>query len=882
MNAPQVHHPQFGSGTVLLDNGATRVVRFAHGIEEVAAAELEDRASVLEAAESGAATSPLEAIVRVQAAVIRSLNDAWGVFSRSRIALLPHQLWVCHRALREWPIRLLIADDVGLGKTIEAGLILWPLISRGVARRVLILTPAALVEQWQYRLRTMFDIRLSMYRPEVDTPRADFWSTHSQVVASLPTVRLDNNDRHERLLDAPAWDLVIVDEAHHLNADENTGKTLGYQLLEKLISAGKMDSCVLFTGTPHRGKSYGFWSLLRLLRPDRFDPDRDDAAQLSYLREVMIRNCKQRITDMRGQRLFQPIRQYPETYSYSPEEEHFYQLMTQFIQQGKAYAQSETARSRAHVMLVLTALQKLASSSVAAVRAALTTRRNRLLGVSANYRRDCEAFAAQAVDESDTLDRLLREYASAEKKNALKLMENEIQHLDELLLAAGAVYAESRIRRVLEVIEARFGTEPVLLFTEYKATQALIVSALVKRYGQDTVGFINGDDRLDGVVLDTGERVTLNSRREAAAQRFNSGVIRFLVSTEAGGEGIDLQSRCHCLIHVDLPWNPMRLHQRVGRLNRYGQRYPVEVVSLRNPDTIESRIWAKLEEKLGRIMAAFGAAMDEPEDLLQLVLGMVNPSLFDELFAGAAEAPRERFDDWFDERTQRFGGCDAINAVANLVGHAARFDLSGLADVPQQDLPDLLPFFRGMLQLNGRRPELDNDVLSFVTPDAWMKSPGVRSRYEGLLFRRDADDPDVANRIVGVGHQVFDRALAQALDLPTRLAIVPGIAAPLAVFTVRDRVTVGGGQIRQTIVGVEGEALTTVLRDWEVLLRMNTLIRQTLKSPRPLAGVDRIWFTGWLMQARIAAWGQIESLDLPFSFPELEEYAVLLPDKITG
>ncbi|MFB1490243.1 MULTISPECIES: SNF2-related protein [unclassified Thiocapsa] len=121
---------------------------------------------------------------------------------------MPHQLWVCHRALQQWPIRLLIADDVGLGKTIEAGLILWPLLSSVKVRRLLILTPASLVEQWQYRLRTLFDIRMSMYRPEVDTPKAGFWSTHNQVVASLPTLRTDRKGRHERLLDAPRWDML--------------------------------------------------------------------------------------------------------------------------------------------------------------------------------------------------------------------------------------------------------------------------------------------------------------------------------------------------------------------------------------------------------------------------------------------------------------------------------------------------------------------------------------------------------------------------------------------------------------------------------------------------------------------------------------------------
>ena len=152
-----------------------------------------------------------------------------------------------------------------MGKTIEAGLLLWPLLANRKVQRVLILSPAKLVSQWQMRLKRMFDIRAATYHSDLDTDRTDFWGIHQIVVASLPTLRADRNGRHERLLDAPGWDMVLVDEAHHLYADEETGKTLGFELVERLNMAGKIASCVLFTGTPHRGKSFGFWSLMSLL-----------------------------------------------------------------------------------------------------------------------------------------------------------------------------------------------------------------------------------------------------------------------------------------------------------------------------------------------------------------------------------------------------------------------------------------------------------------------------------------------------------------------------------------------------------------------------------------------------------------------------------------
>ena len=173
-------------------------------------------------------------------------------------------------------------------------------------------------------------------------------------------------------------DLVIVDEAHHLNSDEKTGKTLGYQLLEQLIEHNRVESCIFFTGTPHRGKQYGFWSMLRLLRPDLFDPERPDNEQYGNLTEVLIRNNKQSVTDMQGKRLFAPVVQHPETYHYSPEEEHFYRTLTEFIETGRAYASSLSLQGGQQVMLVLIAMQKLASSSVAAIRRAIERRLDRL------------------------------------------------------------------------------------------------------------------------------------------------------------------------------------------------------------------------------------------------------------------------------------------------------------------------------------------------------------------------------------------------------------------------------------------------------------------------------------------------------------------------
>ena len=869
----EVIHPKHGHGQVLMVPGPTAIIRFVHGIEEVPITEVKKLTSVMDAVVADEWSNSEEALLRVQASAILSVNDAWGVFSRSRISLLPHQLWACHKALRKWPIRMLIADDVGMGKTIEAGLILWPLLSKGAVKRLLVLTPAKLVEQWQQRLRVMFDIRLSVYRQEVDSERIDFWATHHQVVASLPTMRLDKHQRHVRLLDAEPWDMVIVDEAHHLNVEEN-GKTLGFQLIEKLESLGRIKSCLLFSGTPHRGKDYGFWSLMSLLDRDSFGPEKEIKKQLERLPEFLLRNAKQKVVDMSGRKLFQPIQQFPETYRYSWEEDEFYRLMTDFILSGKAYASSLSKAQRGHIMLVLIALQKLASSSIAAVRIALQTRLARLTGVAAKCRNEIEHFGSE--DESDDeMEIMLQKWVTEGKKGFLKLMDDEILHLQELVASAAKIKTETRIERVVQVIKERFDGEQVLLFTEYKATQSLVISALIREYGVDCVGFINGDDRLEAVEFPDGQVRHFQSKREDVADSFNAGRIRFLVSTEAGGEGIDLQERCHCLIHVDLPWNPMRLHQRVGRLNRYGQSQSVQVVSLRNPDTVESLVWSKLETKLGTIMLALGNAMDEPEDLLQLVLGMTGSSAFNDIFSGAADVPRARLSQWFDENAKTLGGESVIDTVKTLVGHAQSFNLSGLKDVPPLDLPNLRGFFLASLAFNSRRQDVDGKAISFKTPQSWMTQPSMKSSYSRLYFDRTCLSK--TGNVCGVGHPAFDRALEQALAFQSPTARVRDLSAPLAIFILFDRVTDTGGHIRETLVGIRPSPMgLQILKDWEVLLAL-TKEGNRGKETGFRFELEDAKLADWLRSAKDFLSGQLTILNLPYKVPCIREHALLAP-----
>jgi hypothetical protein len=605
--------------------------------------------------------------------------------------------------------------------------------------------------------------------------------------------------------------MVIVDEAHHLNADEKGGATLGYALVERMVRENRVQSMVFITGTPHRGKNFGFLALLKLLHPDRFDPQQPLKKQLPRLREVMIRNNKQRVTDLNGQQLFyQPVVT-SETYYYSEAEDHFYQMMTEFIVTGKTYAASLSEASEGQaVMLVLIALQKLASSSVAAIRRTLKRRLEQMHQRGQDLKELKDSLARyqeyEQVGDSDLASDLEERIAALSA--GLKLMEGEEFRLRQLVAAADAVTVETKIDKIINILLDRFSDRQVLFFTEYKATQALLMSTLIKHFGEGCVTFINGDERIDDVLDSRGRLKTLYENRAQAADKFNAGKVRFLISTEAGGEGIDLQEHCHTLIHVDLPWNPMRLHQRVGRLNRYGQTHPVEVVTLRNPDTVEAAIWDKLNNKIGQITLALSQVMDDPEDLLQLILGMTSPTLFREVFADAGDIPGDSLSEWFDQKTARFGGRDAIETVRDLVGYSARFDFQQISSqIPRLDLPALRPFLVSMLTLNHRQVQQNEDgSLSFLTPEVWLKNdPGMRRRYDNLIFNRQERAKDAISRIVGVGHRVIDKALQQAKASSACVATLPTdvLAYPLFIFRLNDRVTGTGGTVRAVIAGVE-------------------------------------------------------------------------------
>jgi hypothetical protein len=250
------------------------------------------------------------------------------------------------------------------------------------------------------------------------------------------------------------------------------------------------------------------------------------------------------------------------------------------------------------------------------------------------------------------------------------------------------------------------------------------------------------------------------------------------------------------------------------------------VFILRNPDTVEARIWDRLNAKLERIQAALSSVMEEREDIAQLVLGMAGGRMFNDLFAGAQGISEERLDAWFDHSTATLGGKDVVETVRELLGNVARFDFQQVGrDLPKVDLSDLESFFSNAVSRHGRRVLRRTEGIEIKTPDIWKdKDYAVREKYEGLSFDRTLRGEFAATRVVGVGHRLFDIAMEDAMEIGTTTASVEGLNHPFLVFSVEDEVTGTGASVNRVVLAVtEHAGEVVVLRDWELLIKLNQL-----------------------------------------------------------
>lgn len=562
---------------------------------------------------------------------------------QSSVVPLPHQLYALNQAMSRDRIRYLLADEVGLGKTIEAGLILRELKLRGMARRILVVAPKGLVRQWQAEMRLHFGEKLQFIEPsELAAFRQwrsggvgdeeSLWRMHDQVICSLDSVKplegrrgwsleqlnTYNRERFEDLISA-SWDLVIIDESHRLGG--STEQVARYKLGAALAEAAPY--LLLLSATPHQGKTDQFLRLMQLIDRDSF-PDEGSVTQ-DRVRPFVIRTEKRVSIDAEGQPLFKPRMTRLQAVAWQSRhaaQQRLYEAVTEYVCHG--YNQALAAKQR-HIGFLMILMQRLVTSSTAAIRTTLERRLAALESPQPQASLFEPGFDQREPDEWAELDGQaqvdIAVQASPDTLEAVAREKSEVEMLLDLARETEAAGTDAKAEALLELIyklqqEENDPSLKVLIFTEFVPTQAMLAGFLQSR--GFSVALLNG-----GMDLDA----------RAKAQQAFARDIRILVSTDAGGEGLNLQF-CHVIVNFDMPWNPMRIEQRIGRVDRIGQRHVVRAINFVLEDTVEHRVRQVLEEKLEVIAQEFG--VDKASDVMDSV---ESEPLFDELFVHGLQNP---------------------------------------------------------------------------------------------------------------------------------------------------------------------------------------------------------------------------------------------------
>ena len=548
----------------------------------------------------------------------------------ARIDPLPHQrIAVYEHMLQQDPLRFLLADDAGAGKTIMTGLTIREMLARGRIRRVLIVPPAGLVGNWARELRTLFRLSFRIVTGQDARAGNPFVGERSDsVIVSLDTLASPGVFAKLRSTETPPYDLAVFDEAHKLAASTDkypTTKTRRYKLAESLAGCGASDGdygglpwhcrhLLLLTATPHMGKDSPYHHLWRLLDPHvfatgeacrRFPP----AARGRYF----VRRTKEEMLDLAGNPLYR--QRVCDTFAYdlNPDEQVLYDATTEYLQDtyGRALGNRGAAK------LALGVFQRRLASSSWALARSFERRIEKLRQTIAALQggdlasADLESRARRLDRRRDYFDEYgadddIREGASQEAHEDYEMevlgavvaatvedLQAEVETLTSLLAKARAIVEagnESKFWKLREVLEdPRYATEKWLVFTEHRDTMNYLVRRLEGLGHAGSVAQIHGG-------MDWSER-------EAQVARFRRpNDARYLVATDAAGEGINLQF-CARMANYDIPWNPARLEQRMGRIHRYGQRRDVVIVNLVAATTREGRVLRVLLDKLDAIRA---------------------------------------------------------------------------------------------------------------------------------------------------------------------------------------------------------------------------------------------------------------------------------------
>lgn len=521
-----------------------------------------------------------------------------------RVEALPHQLAVLERALAHDPVRLLLADEVGLGKTIEAALVMAELKARGLVRRTLVVAPKGVQVQWVAEMSARFNEDFVLVGPGGVPVDAGInpWRSFDQVVCSLDAVKplraragwspqrvAEHNQRRAGAIVQAGWDLVIIDEAHHVagSSDDVARHRLGREL------AQATPRLLLLSATPHSGKSEGFSRLLGLL-DDGFVHGRPITRH--EVAPLVARTEKRRATDAAGRPLFRARKTMLVTVPYGSRqvERALYDAVTEYVRHGYRRARAE---GRPAVGFLVLLMQRLVSSSTAAILAALE---RRLVAVAVDGRQ-LRFFSDRAAEWAELTGEEQEAALGDAEGPAWGSERADVERLVGLARRALGAGIDAKARHLLDLLGllARDEADPgakAVVFTEFLPTQAMLLDVLA-------------GSGIPAVAV--SGRMSIAERQEAQ-QAFRDEA-RVLVSTDAGGEGVNLQF-AHVVVNYDLPWSPTRIEQRIGRVDRIGQQRDVAAHNLVLEASIDARVLAVLEEKLAVILAELG--VDKAGDVL--------------------------------------------------------------------------------------------------------------------------------------------------------------------------------------------------------------------------------------------------------------------------
>ena len=591
---------------------------------------------------------------------------------------LPHQVEAVYKNLLPLPrIRFLLADDTGAGKTIMAGLLLKELMIRGIAERILIVTPGGLTKQWQEdELQLKFNLNFELVNRERFTSDPNIFNSADRVVTSIDFLCREDiiNNAAET-----EWDMIIVDEAHKLSAYDYGNrqyKSLRYDAIERMST--KCEHLLLLTATPHRGRKDTFKNLLQLLDEDIFANDALVEERINDLgktgaNKFFIRRLKEEMKDWEGAKLFRSRATKTTKYELTAPEKKLYDNVTNYLEE-----QREKAEGNIHVNLTLMVMQRRLTSSIYAIMRTLHNRYTALKDVLTVIQRQPELFKqrhrfetvqADTLDDYDELNDEEREEIEAVLSDARRFklfttaaspqeIREEADEVKALHHQAKTLYDSGteeqkfkKLRSLLQSEGVMDGKEKLVIFTEHKDTLDYLKEKLDDN-GGFTVATIHGGKNVD-------------ERREAQDHFRNDAQI--LIATDAAGEGINLQF-CRLLINWDIPWNPNRLEQRMGRIHRYGQEKDVLVFNMVASNTREGAVMERLLTKLDTIREQLGD--DRVYDVISDVFDNVDLQDFARaVFFGEENKALESLEEPADQLQLKFK--NKIDNKQNAIGYSS-------------------------------------------------------------------------------------------------------------------------------------------------------------------------------------------------------------------